>query len=1236
MLPVATFVIVVAHRPMKTEHDVFAMGQGCSIEDVMLEAAHRADLPVARFATAAAILDDVIIPREQWATVRPHPGQQLLVNLVPGLPALPLVFAAMAASVPAAATALGLTLSATTLAVISAGVSIVGALITMAISPTPRIRSSAPDKKENAVSSIQGIGNEARPYGAVSRIFGKLVNYYPKRCTNYYTELSPGNQQYMRVVFCFGDGPLRYSDLKIGTTPITDFEGVTVETRAGNADDLPLTLFPAQVREQSLSIELRQTNGYSQRRSEIDSDEISLDVVFPGGLQRIGGQNAKFNLEVEFEVQYKLASSSTWLAADLTSDGKFLTMSGPGRFTIRGNTKVALRRTVRLELPARGRYDVKIRRLTTDDQSTHEGKNQTVTIEQSYWTVLRSTRNEDPFTLPGTGKIALRIRASEQLSGVVDQFNCTVEAALPEWNGSTWTTRFTRSPAWAFCEVLRGASNARAVADARIDLDQMIAFDDYCTEEGITFDAEFADQESVFDILQDIANTANASLSFSSGPFSVVIDNERTIPVQHFTERNSWGFSSSKVLARRPHAVKYRFPNEATLRQYDEGFVYEPGYDASNATLFETIDLPYTTSKRQAYLRARRAMFQARLRPEIYTLTVSAEHLVCTRGDLVRVVHSVPLLGIGAARVTALATSGADTTGVTLDAPFPMAGGTSYALRFRQADGDSVLVPVNTVAGSQDTFTFTTPVATASGPSVGDLALFGESGTESAEMIVRSVEPGEDLTARITMVDYSPEIFESGSGALPDFDPQITIPAVVNRGFPAPPSITSIASDEAVLVRASDGTLTARILLGLGVDNSTAEVPAEEFQVRYRPAETDQDFDFVGTYPATIGSVSIAPVDEGTAYEIEVRTRFAGVPSAWVAIEHTVVGKTTPPADVDRLYRQGDAITWPYPDPPLDLAGFLVRANYGTSTDWGTGRPLHEGIVSAPPFDISAQHGTQVIMVKAVDTSGIESAAAATITIDLGDLYVQNVIDTQSEAPGFSGTITGGTVSGGVLEADIPFAATFWGSPDYIHWHADAVPYWVDVYSDMTYTAVWAPTSDQLGDGILKIDATVVGDYTIDYRISTSADFWGLDASAHWGTDDDPYWSADTVGEFTTWPGQLGPFSTTAQSYEFRISVVGGADQGQISQFDLIVDTPDIEELYEDIAITVAASGVRLTPAAARRAIDVVTLTLQQDGGTAVTLKIIDKNATTGALIKAYDAAGSVTTATFDARTKAH
>ena len=1226
MLPVPTFVILSMPHPLAGAPDIFAMGQGCSIEDVLLEAAYRAELPVSRFADAVVIIGDTKVEKSAWATTRPFPGQQVLIKVVPAAPAIPLIAAVAAYAAPVA-----LSLTGWAAVAVSTAITLVGSLLSMALSPAPRQSRGFSDRKEAAVQSIQGVANQARPYGTIPRIFGRVVNYYPPLATNYYTEISSGNHQYMRVVFCLGYGPLRISNMKIGNTPLGNFEGVTYQVREGYPDDDDITLFPGQVREQTLNIELRQTNGYSQRRSEVSTDEISLDVVFPDGLQRIGAQNAKFNLEVEFEVQYKLTSSSSWSLATLSTDAKNITASGPGRFTIRGNTKVTLRRTVRLELPARGTYDVRIRRLTTDDQSTAEGKNQTVTVERSYWTALRSHRNDHPVNATGLAFIALRIRASDQLNGVIDQFNCTVESLLPVWNGSAWSTEATRSPAWAFCEVLRGDANARPSADSRIDLDQMLVFDEFCTDEGITFDATLEERNDVDTVLRDIAGTAYAAFSQSSGPFTVVIDNERPVAYQHWTVRNSKDIEVNRVYARRPHAIKVRYPSERAQRQWAEVFVYADGYSASNATLFESLELPYTSTGTQAIRRGRHAMAAAELRPRLISLSVDAEFIVSTPGDRNVLFNDVLLAGVGSARVRSLATSGLNTTGVVLDAPLPMEAGQSYVLTFRLgATGENLQVPVVTVAGESATFTFQTAVVTADGPAVDDLASLGE----GLDVIVHSIEPGEDLRATMTFVDYAPAIFTSKSGNWPDFDPNMTLPPIVNRGIPVAPSITSIDSSEAVLVRASDGTLTSRIVIGFTVAANDYGVRAEEVQARYRPADTDQDFEWMAAVSSTAGSVSIAPVDDGATYAIELRSRFAGVPSLeWTVIEHTVVGKTTPPPDVDRLYRQGDTITWPYPDPPLDHAGFLVRANYGTSTDWSLGRPLHQGIITAPPFDISDLHGPHCIMVKPIDTSGIEATIAASLTTDLGDLYVENVIDTQSEAPGFTGTITGGSDTGATLEADIASSERMYPAAGRFY-PASGPLYPANVYEAMTYIAQWSPASDQLTDALLKLEVGATGEYTVDYRIRVSPALYPVSGPFYPASGS--LYGESEIGEFTPWPGVLGPFDDTSDIYEIRVSFLGGATQGVLSQMDLIVDTPDIEEFYEDVQITVAASGVRLTPAAARRAIDLVNVTLQDDGGSAVTVKIIDKNPTTGALIKAYNAAGTVTTATFDARTKAH
>ena len=44
-------------------------------------------------------------------------------------------------------------------------------------------------------------------------------------------------------------------------------------------------------------------------------------------------------------------------------------------------------------------------------------------FDKVYWTALRTIRKEDPIKIAGLAKVALRIKATDQLNGVVDQFN---------------------------------------------------------------------------------------------------------------------------------------------------------------------------------------------------------------------------------------------------------------------------------------------------------------------------------------------------------------------------------------------------------------------------------------------------------------------------------------------------------------------------------------------------------------------------------------------------------------------------------------------------------------------------------------------------------------------------------------------------------------------------------------------------------------------------------------------
>jgi hypothetical protein len=79
----------------------------------------------------------------------------------------------------------------------------------------------------------------------------------------------------------------------------------------------------------------------------------------------------------------------------------------------------------------------------------------------------------------------------------------------------------------------------------------------------------------------------------------------------------------------------------------------------------------------------------------------------------------------------------------------------------------------------------------------------------------------------------------------------------------------------------------------------------------------------------------------------------------------------------------------------------------------------------------------------------------------------------------------------------------------------------------------------------------------------------------------------------------------------------------------LQIDVPDIIETLDDV--TIAAAGQRLQSNIAWNVLKTVNLTVQDDGGTAITAKVLDKNPTLGPLTQCYTAAGAPVAGTVDA-----
>jgi len=376
------------------------------------------------------------------------------------------------------------------------------------------------------------------------------------------------------------------------------------------------------------------------------------------------------------------------------------------------------------QLADSGYYKVRARRLTDDniDTSDLKNKNMHVIVLQT----VTATANNKPIKEGSTtwrlAKTALRIKANDQLNSRIEGVNGIVTTICKDWNGTTWTPKPTNNPASLFLYILEHPANAYRVVAAdltsKVNMTALATWWQFCSDNGFTFNSVVSSQRSVLEVLRDICAAGRASPAMVDGKWTVIIDNQKTDIVQHFTPHNSWGFESSKRLPKQPHALRVSYLNEDADYQEDEVLIYNAGYAATAdsiagikaAEIFEQISLPGITTYTNVTKHARWHLAQAALRPEIYTLNTDLEYLVCNRGDRVKVMHDVPLWGRASGRIgsrintcvpTSITASAGTATATVVSQGYPL-----YVV------GTSIVVAGSSIIGYNGTKTVTGCTAT--------------------------------------------------------------------------------------------------------------------------------------------------------------------------------------------------------------------------------------------------------------------------------------------------------------------------------------------------------------------------------------------------------------------------------------------------------------------------------------------------------------------------------------------
>lgn len=243
---------------------------------------------------------------------------------------------------------------------------------------------------------------------------------------------------------------------------------------------------------------------------------------------------------------------------------------------------------------------------------------------------------------------------------------------------------------------------------------------------------------------------------------------------------------------------------------------------------------------------------------------------------------------------------------------------------------------------------------------------------------------------KVTSREDGPEIYDWLYIEQTDVDP------TPNTNLPDPrkvaaPSVVSVESGDDHALISDDGTVTVRALVKWTLTaDQFVRVGGRVELIWQRLGDTK--WTSLPSVDAEQDSAYIAPLAVTDIIVVGARFRNSiGAASPYTySIPTAIRGRTGKPSDVERIaFRGDDSVEWT-PVPDRDLAGYVIRYVAGDVPDWDHSMPMHDGVVAVSPWRFKLRpRGRVTVMIKAVNSSGAESANAANTSATLPDSSVR-------------------------------------------------------------------------------------------------------------------------------------------------------------------------------------------------------------------------------------------------------
>ena len=681
-----------------------------------------------------------------------------------------------------------------------------------------------------------------------------------------------------------------------------NFAGVTVDTRSGTQDQEYIPGFPSVENEISVNVELRSDQPVVRTVSGSDLSAVRIRLAVPA-LQKVDEENGDRN---GYSISY---------AVDVSVDGGAYTTVLNDAIT--GKTTTQYERSRRIDLPAGSQWQVRIRRLTP---------NQNNSLISDTVNVLSMTEIIDvKLRYPNSALCAVQVDASQfqnipsrsyrlwgRIIRVPSNYDPIGRAYSGVWDG-TFKSAWTNNPAWVFFDIV---TNDRFGLGNRIPLDwvdkwrlyQIAQYCDQLVSDGMggqeprfTCSLYLQSRADAYKVLQDMAGMFRGISFYAAGQVMASADMPKD-PGPTYSQANviegRFHYEGSGRKARHTVAlVSWTDPDDFGRQKVEVvqhlDAIARYGVNQTEVTAIGC------HSRAQAQRVGNHILYTESLETETVSFSVGLDALNCMPGDVIQVADPNRAGRRNAGRVRA-----AGASSLTLDlVPETMAVGDT--LRATLPNGRTEGRTINGIDAATGVVTVSAPWSAVPVPQ-------SVWATESSDLVLQlfrviAVTEGEELTYNITALKHVP-----GKYAAIDDGTRLELPPISI----IPPSVQPPPTNVA---------LSSHVVIEQGIATPTLTIqwdPADK-AIAYDVEWRRDDLNWVRAGRVATSSIEVPGIYAGQ-YLARVRAVNAlnAVSLPAMSPLTTIAGKTEPPPAVTSLTATsivfGIRLTWAFPPGATD------------------------------------------------------------------------------------------------------------------------------------------------------------------------------------------------------------------------------------------------------------------------------------------------------------------------------